>query len=78
LAVDWRKSRVIHELFDQATANGFELKLLNVGGGFEDGTFELFASVLKEGGSGRILPASHSRHRRAWPILRRKRIYSGS
>jgi ornithine decarboxylase len=34
-------------VFDQATINGFELKLLDVGGGFEDGTFELFAGVLK-------------------------------
>lgn len=34
-------------VFDQATAVGFDLKLLDVGGGFEDSTFELFAGVLK-------------------------------
>ena len=34
-------------VFDQATAVGFDLKLLDVGGGFEDGTFEIFAGVLK-------------------------------
>lgn len=39
--------RDARNVFDQATAEGFELKLLDVGGGFEDATFELFASVLK-------------------------------
>ena len=34
-------------VFDQATAIGFDLKLLDAGGGFEDSTFELFAGVLK-------------------------------
>ena len=35
-------------VFNQATANGFDLKLLDVGGGFEDSTFEIFAGVLKD------------------------------
>jgi ornithine decarboxylase len=39
--------RDARNVFDHAAAKGFDLKLLDVGGGFEDGTFELFASVLK-------------------------------
>lgn len=35
-------------VFDQATAAGFDLKLLDVGGGFVDETFETFASALRE------------------------------
>lgn len=36
------------KVFDQADALGFELKTLDVGGGFEDGTFETFAGALSE------------------------------
>lgn len=35
-------------VFDQAIAVGFDPKLLDVGGGFEDPTFEMFAGVLKD------------------------------
>lgn len=35
-------------VFDQATAAGFDLKILDVGGGFVDETFETFARVLTE------------------------------
>ena len=35
-------------VFDQAEAVGYDLRLLDVGGGFEDETFELFADVLKD------------------------------
>lgn len=35
-------------VFDQATATGFNLKMLDVGGGFVDSTFETFAQALTE------------------------------
>jgi ornithine decarboxylase len=35
-------------VFDQAAATDFDLRLLDVGGGFVDGTFEIFASALTE------------------------------
>lgn len=35
-------------VFDQATAAGFDLRMLDVGGGFVDETFEIFASALTE------------------------------
>jgi ornithine decarboxylase len=35
-------------VFDQAAAAGFDLKLLDVGGGFVDGTFEFFAHALTD------------------------------
>ena len=35
-------------VFDQATAAGFDLKMLDVGGGFVDKTFETFADALTE------------------------------
>jgi ornithine decarboxylase len=39
--------RDARNVLDQAAAQGLDLKLLDVGGGFEDATFELFARVLK-------------------------------
>lgn len=36
------------KVFDQAAALGFRLKTLDVGGGFEDETFETFSSTLSE------------------------------
>ena len=35
-------------VFDQASAVGFELKMLDVGGGFGDESFEIFAAALRE------------------------------
>lgn len=35
-------------VFDQATSAGFDLKMLDVGGGFVDQTFETFANALTE------------------------------
>jgi len=40
--------RDAREVFDQAVDVGYDLKLLDVGGGFVDETFELFAGVLNE------------------------------
>jgi len=35
-------------VFDQAAAVGFDMKLLDIGGGFGDDTFEIFANALSE------------------------------
>ena len=35
-------------VFDQAAAVGYDLQILDVGGGFEDATFEMFAKSLTE------------------------------
>jgi len=35
-------------VFDQAATNGYDLKLLDVGGGFTDETFEVFAAKLND------------------------------
>lgn len=40
-----RDARVV---FDQAASAGFNLQMLDVGGGFVDGSFEIFASALTE------------------------------
>ena len=40
--------RDARKVFEQATTFGFEPMLLDIGGGFEDATFETFAGVLKD------------------------------